>query len=935
MVIIDAIHTAVGAAVGWTERDSNLLRIELSRGLCMPHGYEGSAERAAALSEVSDVCRHRGELIARLNPRASEQDEKNLRDKIGRIDEQLQRLTSSNVDLLAQDPAFRAVYSSYAQRSENMGRFMALATEHYRQGINAGESLGRTIHEERLRKSEDHSIKLSVAVQRFHGQNSLGERSVSGSSSLEPLTQHLKEGRPDIHHVLLAASELGKRDGVMNRIQAEMLASRIYRAIGGWRSVIPLSIVKDAHTVDETLSGLSKADAGLVQQAYLELTGRELKESLSEAFGNRRSAGFFLQLHAEDAGAAAVALKRELDGAFRPKIFRQENIRSIYARLSRKEIKEVETLISGTSSPGHSSPSQLVASRVSESVNREIEAYRRGDSVTADAIRIERALVSWFGKGMVRTVLSEASAERLEGVAHAYKEITGRELREDITEKMKRSPDRDLSLALLDRDDVRIRAAQVACALAYRKDFIAKPFLSVDAAGRQQLIREYEAMYSQPPNACPRHQVSGDFWLDLKACVWRDDYLFLSAFPRLCEKLDRVWWPTTGSYPFIESVVLNGRLSSAELVRYFMVGLGTDVEGIYAVLSNRSQSSIASIEKEYASRYPPGVLSRTLGRIPVLKHFVLLGEIRHDLNVELSGDSEFDVQQMLNGFRDNASLKQLSAHIYATLVARKQHETSGLLARWSRMAALRGDSVIKRRYDEDYEAAVNYFKQHIASCRSPSVNTVVRFLTLARLADIHANSFRETKNLLGDVFLNSGAFVGVILGTTAVLALAAFSYPIVATASFIGSLTWRLTVGRFVLGRGFGRGEIIFQGARAFIDGVSIFTVQLGAATLGQFIGGQLSSSAAKGGFKTSFNKMIRSMENRVRRQDKARHILERESTIQSNDDIRATIQEFLTRLGDQPWRIGEESYEAIPSLARVLKMPSAEMDSGESAAQV
>ena len=922
MVFIDSIHTAVGAAVAGAERDTNLLRIDLSRGLSMPHEYEGSTERAAALREVNDVCRYRGELIGRLSPRASEQDGKNLRDKIARIDEQLQRLTASNADLLRQDPAFQAVYSSYAQRSENIGRFMALATEHYRQGINAGESFGRTIHEERLRKAEDHSIKLSVTVQRFHGQSALGD-------------PHGGEGRADIHQVLSAVSELGKRDGVMNCIQAEMLASRIYRAIGGWRTVIPLSIVKDAHAVDEALSGLSKADAGLVQQAYLELTGRELKESLVAAFGKKRSAEFVLQLHAEDAGAAAVALKRELEGAFRLQIFRQDNIRSIYARLSRNEIKEVESLISSSSSRGHLPPSQLVASRASESVNREIEAYRRGDSVTADAIRIERALLSWFGKGMVRPVLSDASAGRLESVAHAYKEITGRELREDITEKMKRSPDRDLSLALLDRDEVRIRAAQVACALAYRSDFIAKPFLAVDAAGRQQLIRDYETIYAQPRSAYPGHQVSGDFWRDLKACVWRDDYFFLSAFPRLCEKLDRVWWPTTGSYPFIESVVLNGRLSSAELVRYFMVGLGTDVEGIYAVLSNRPQSSIAAIEKEYASQYPPGWFSQTLGRIPILKHFVLLGEIRHDLNVELSGDSEFDVQRMLNGFRDNASLKQLCAHIYATLVARKKHETSGLLTRWSRMAALRGDSVIKSRYDEDYEAAVKYFKEHIASSRSPSVNTVVRFLTLARLADIHANSFRETKNLLGDVLLNSGAFVGVILGTTAVLALAAFSYPIVATASFIGSLTWRLTVGRFVLGRGFGRGEIMFQGARAFIDGLSIFTVQLGAATLGQFIGGQLSSSAAKGGFKTSFNKMIRSMENRVRRQDKARHILERESTIQSNDDIRATIQDFLARLGDQPWHVGEVGYEAIQPLTRALQVFRSEMDSGKNPAQM
>jgi hypothetical protein len=140
-----------------------------------------------------------------------------------------------------------------------------------------------------------------------------------------------------------------------------------------------------------------------------------------------------------------------------------------------------------------------------------------------------------------------------------------------------------------------------------------------------------------------------------------------------------------------------------------MVGIGTDVEGIYAVLSNRSQSNIRAIEEDYATRYPPGSVVRFLGRLPFIKNFVLTGNLRHDLNVELSGDSEFDVQQMLRGFRDNSSAKQLCAHIYSTLVLRERHETSGILAKWSRLAAMRGDSVIKRRYDEDFAAADGYF----------------------------------------------------------------------------------------------------------------------------------------------------------------------------------------------------------------------------------
>lgn len=907
MVIVDS--PSLSARTGF-RRDAGgqrLFAVEPSVDVARPPGVAFSPERETFLESLAHLGQRRGEILGGLNPRASDAEVKQTRERIERIDGSISRLMRNESELVQNDPAFRAVCVSVLRASENSARFIALAEASFEHGVNHGEAQGRVVHDERIRNAETSRLKLAVSLERFHSQGFADPQS------------HLASTRNGVHEALDAARELGKREGIVNCLQADLLASRIYRAIGGWRSYIPSRLVKDASSVHSALDGLSKAEAGLVQQAYQDLTGSELKTDLAQAFGPRHCAAFILSLHAQDTSVAMIALQRELEHPLRFLGIRQEALRSIYADLSKREISEVESTLSHGKVLAGRSVREYVGSIVSEAVAQEIGAYRDGDRERSDVLRCDRMLRSWFGQSGVVQVLRGIAPDRLGAFEERYREVTGCDLREQMATYLKNSPRFDLCKAILDRDERRVKAAEVACSLVYRKDFIAAHFLGRDSNERAQLVHDYESLCRERAAAAKRSLLTGDFQVDVRNAVWKEDYLFLSAFPRLCRYLDRVWWPTTGSLPFIESVVRNGKLAPAELLRYFMVGIGTDIEGIYAVLSNRSQSNVQAIEQDYAKRYPPGAITRVLGRLPLIKNFVLTGYLRHDLKVELSGDSEFDVTQMLRGFPDNSSPKQLCEHVYSTLVLRKQHETSGILARWSRLAAMRGDSVIKKRYDDDFAAAADYFQKHIAPTVNPSLECVVRFLTLARLTDIHANSFRETKNLLGEVALNSGAFVGVLLGTSAVLALATFSYPIVATASFLGSLAWRLTVGRCVLGRGFGRGEVMFQSARAFIDGVSIFTVRLGVATLGQFIGGQLSKSAAKGGFKTGFNKMIRSMENRVRRQDKARHVLEKSSVIHSNEDLRAVVSDFSRSLGDRPWPIGQGALEVFMPIERVL----------------
>lgn len=882
-------------------------RVDANHQIVRPPGQAFCTERERILETLSNLGQKRGEIFAGLNPRASEAETNHIRERVERIDANIRRVMASEVAIFGADPAFREVCVATARAAENSARFRDLACSYYENGVHRGQAQGRVVHDERVRRADNATLKLATSINRFHEGGLPSGGSTTGGTQL------------GIHEALQASRELGTREGVVNGLQAELLASRIYRAVGGWRSYVPTRFVKDAVATRAALEGLSRAEAGLVEQSYRDLTGRDLRSDLLHAFGPKHVADMFRSLHADDLAVKTFTLRRELSHPLTVVGLHGGAVRRVYEDLSKREIEEVERGLIDRATTSIEAVHKRIASSVSYEIGKEIAAYREGDPTRAEVLRLKRSLRSFFGASRVVDILASVPSENLGSFEERFKEVTGKELREQLKRHLKPSPRLDLCEAILDRDEIKTQAAKVACSLIYRREFIASHFLGADQDSRVRLQQDYESVYGDKGAGRRHADLSGDFLADLRNSVWKEDYLFLSAFPRLCAALDRVWWPTTGSLPFIESVIRNGRLAPAELLRYFMVGLGTDVEGIYAVLSNRDRAGIKAIEDDYAARYNAGPVTQFLGRLPIIKNFVLTGNLRHDLKVELSGDSEFDVGLMLRGFRDNATPKQLCEDVSDSLVLRKRHETSGLLAKWARLAALRGDSVVRARYERDYELAESYFNEHIASTPHPSPHVVLRFLTLARLADIHANSFRETKNLLGEVFLNSGAFVGVVLGTSAVLALATFSYPIVATASFLGSLGWRLTVGRFVMGHGFGRGEVMFQSARAFIDGVSIFTVRVGVATLGQFIGGQLSKSAAKGGFKTSFNKMIRSMENRVRRQDKARHVLERSSVIESNEDLRAAVATFERSIADRRWPVGEGALELFAPIERVM----------------
>jgi hypothetical protein len=345
------------------------------------------------------------------------------------------------------------------------------------------------------------------------------------------------------------------------------------------------------------------------------------------------------------------------------------------------------------------------------------------------------------------------------------------------------------------------------------------------------------------------------------------------------------------SYPFIEAIIKNGNLTPAELLRYFMVGVGTDLNGIMAVLNARSTEEIGEISREYALKFPPGRLSRVLGRIPLVRSFILLGDLRHDLKVETSGDSQFDISLLMEGLPTDPTDSHLCAAVFSRLQRRYEHEHSGKLLRALKLISLQGDARILKRFVEDYQIAKRYYEENILGKESPSTDRVTRFLALAKIAEIQANTFRYSKVSVAGLILNSLSFVGATTGAAALIMLSSVSYFEIALGSFIGSMCWRLTSGRFLLGQGFGKNDLMFQFARAVVDGASFFLARFGLMTLGRFLGAQLSKGVVKSGFKSGLGKFIKTVEDKIKHQDKARHVLGPNSSIRSDLELKELLE--------------------------------------------
>jgi hypothetical protein len=848
----------------------------------------------------------RGELLAEMLQQGPSRVSENRRQLAG-LDASFSERVGKNRQIFAGETSVINDLVSETRITQDRAFYDILKGRYFELGIELGESQGKHIDEGRYQRITRRLQSLDESTaERFVAQS---ERPTVQAEDIDSLST-IRNG---LVAALRAASSQGERVGIDRRINAEVDAAALYRAIAGWKEYLPtwFPLFKPFNVAHSILAGKSEKQLEYIDASMKERRGVGLREALVHSYGKRYERRVHWLVTGDQIGSLATQAARGMGEFFSTKYSRGEGLRSIYEQIPAESIGRFERLLAQELGKPQANLHEYIASRITQKATGKLEALRKKDIMLERVLHVEDLIESKHTRQLeLRRMFRKMSPSEAEPFCARFRERFGRDLHAEIAAKLKPSPAKDLCLAVLDNDTEKIMAARVRCAFMYRADFIAGPFLNTSAAERENTRLAYEKYY------CDGRP---DLFLDLKRASWREDYFFLSKFPPVCTLLEPLYWPCMNSYPFLESIVLNGKLSPAELLRYFMVGIGTDIEGIYAVLSDCTKAEIEAIEAEYSQRYPPGRITRFLKKVPVIREGILMGELRHDLKVELSGDHEFDITVYMEGLPDTSDEKMMCMTLLRRLERRFQHEQSGQLMKHGLLSHLRGDGRVRKQFVADFNNAKRYYHDNIEYATCITADQIKRFSTLVRLAEVQADAYREAKVAVSNLVLNSGAAIGATVGATCVIMISALPWWSGPIAAGLGSLTWRWVQGRLVLGKGFGRTDATFQAVRAFGDGASMFTVKLGA-TLSGLLGRQLSSAATKGGFKTSLNKFIKKIEDGIKRQNKARHVLEQGDVLDSDLELEELSAGFYREMEANPRALAADLLTGCRSVEDVIR---------------
>jgi hypothetical protein len=334
-------------------------------------------------------------------------------------------------------------------------------------------------------------------------------------------------------------------------------------------------------------------------------------------------------------------------------------------------------------------------------------------------------------------------------------------------------------------------------------------------------------------------------------------------------------------------------MTEEELIRFFMEGPGTDVDGMRKVLAGKTTQGLDKIRADYSKRYSEVDSRNSLKKVPFLRNFMFKGDLDKDIETEVSGDDLFDLRKLLAG-------REISAEqIYQNIKDRFSHETSGKLMRRIKNLTICRVMPTYKMVSDDVKSCLEYYHRNLKGKTKSTEAELVRFMTLARFAERSLDAFRKNKSAATKFASNSLAFLGATTGAVPGM-LFGWPYLMIAGGAITGSFIVRHTLQKLFSGNAYGREEKIIDGIRAVIDGGSLLTMRLGqvsAATLqvlGRFFGASIGKNVMKSGVKMGLHTFIKSVESRIRNQDKARHVLSEVRGPLLHDGPERRIQEFL-----------------------------------------
>jgi hypothetical protein len=855
--------------------------------------------------------RKRGSLLVQLlthNP--SPEKRAAIIEEVAALDKRFEGYAAHFAGTVIDKEGIRERYAEHARIAQDTEIYLRLKDRFLIMGREIGEAKGRVIDENRLGKHYERLGIIECRIEKCLQPPQRSDATLPDEIALDT------EPVSGIQSALRAAVLQGERAGVAVRIEAEADAAALYRAFAGWKEYLPPWFpqfpFKQFSVVHDILAGKGKNRLGYIKEAFLERHHMTLEQALRTSFGEAHIPKIRWLMEGDTTGALAMDAARQLTSMFCTKNGRSDGLRDIYLRISSGDIPRFERQLAEQLKIDRESLENFISSRVTPQTAQKLQCIRGGDRPREQALHVSDLLHRGGSKALqIRHLFRGMDAGARFKLEAKYQDEFGQSLRDALSQKLPQSPARDLCLAVLDGDRQRYLAAEIRCAFIYRDDWIGKPFYRVSEAERKEKIAAYQTVYGSDES---------DFYNDLRAACHREDYPFVHVIPSVSRFLEHFTWPFTNSYPFLKTLVDTGDIPAHQRVRYYLLGLGTDVDGIYAEIEdltvNQKNALSAAYRDEYWRPWSPLV-----ARIPIINQFVLIGDLRHDLKVELSGDHEFDIGVHLEGLPTYGNDRELCETLMNRVRRRFDHEFSGKLVRMRDGALnhLRGDGAIVRMFRRDHLNVVHFYREHIEGRERLEPEHIQRFCTLVKLFEIQADAYREAKIALSGIVLNSGAALGATVGASLSVFIAHWHWSMTMLAAGSGSLLWRWAQGTAILGRGFGKTDATFQAMRAFVDGASMFMVRLGAITLSSFLGRQLSGSAVKGTFKTSLNKLFQNIEQRITRQNKAQHLIEARSPVLASDEqLSGIIDDFQRLIVDDPSAVsshnlmGGESIEMV-----------------------
>ncbi len=332
-------------------------------------------------------------------------------------------------------------------------------------------------------------------------------------------------------------------------------------------------------------------------------------------------------------------------------------------------------------------------------------------------------------------------------------------------------------------------------------------------------------------------------------------------------------------YSVISSVIDNGEISRAELLRICMEGIGTDEENIKKILDGLTKEEIEEVKKDFSRRYKYSPLIMAianhslLGPIaratPILKWWVPKNPkengnslvLEDELKWEMSGDAKFDVLMMLQGTPTNFKewLEKIKAY--------HSYELSGFFMPYLNFFS-RENGLMQQSVNET-EKFYSAFAREGVCCYEERL----RFEFLTRLCFINFRAFREYKEFLAEHTANVvGGFSAVGVATAAFEA--GMSPLLAGAAAASASIASRWLLKWAIKGKGYTRGE---ESLKDLLLGV-VDGATLRAGTVAKYFGEMLRGYAGKTVVKSLVKYSLRQAAESAEKLGKAKKLEEEKS---------------------------------------------------------